>query len=133
MSQAHNYAFFTRVPLTGAAITMDGNNLDGMRIVGNISVDPKFRKKLEDEDEEGNLVAELHFDKETTISFTLGITENFVFPEPNTVVVLDSDDEFNAVFNGNWLLEEYPSDFKPGERAEVKVKLRKNENMPLTP
>ncbi len=133
MSQAHNYAYFTHVPLNGAAITLDGSNLAGMRIVGPISIDPKYLNKLEDKDESNLLVGELHFDAETILTLTIGITENFVFPDKHSVVVIDSDDTFNALFNGNWQLDEFPADFKPGERAEVKIKLRKNENLTLTP
>lgn len=129
----HNYAYLTRIPFTGADVAAGANDWTACRIVGEVSVMPNYRKNLEDENEDGELVGETHFDLETKIQLTLGIPAGFVMPDKNSVVVLDTADAVGLQYNGNYQLEEIGPVFKSGDRAEVKVTLRKNENLTLTP
>lgn len=131
MGQSHNYAFFTSLPLTGADLTAGGNGWTACRIVGEISEVPSYRKSLEDEDEDGELVGEKHFDKQTVISLTLGVPAAFVFPEKNSVVVIDAAEAPGSRYNGNWQLDQVDPTWKAGDRAEVKIQLRKNEFLTL--
>ncbi len=134
MSQTHSYAYLKRVPLLGGDLgngdTATDAGFAACRIKA-LSVKPSTLINLQDHNESGQLVGELHDDNQLVLDLTIEVTEGFVFPAIHSKVTLDTDDTFGTQYSKDYQLDEIPADYKPGAAAEVKITLRWNEHMTL--
>lgn len=125
---AHTFAYFRGLPLLGSNITAEGGTaLTTCRVVGPITEDTEHRINLEDVNESGVLVGELHDDLTTHINLTVKFPTGFTPPTLNKIVTLAGATGLAARYNGVWKLAKAPIEFKSGEEcAEMKLELVKH-------
>ena len=141
MATAHNFAFVTGIPMTGAMVTLDSAGAvlgTGCRIVGDLEYSSNNRIKNEDINESGLLVGERRNDLEESLSFSVKLPTTFSiahmarFKQGHLCTVALVTVDQAEQYNGAWQIDDVSEMWKSDDAMAVRLKLRRNANMTLS-
>lgn len=130
---AHDFAFLTDLPMTGAHITLDGAGAaigSTYRVTEVSGYEHRTRNKEEDIDETGVLQGERKWDVEEVLNIKLAVPTGFNVADMKdgyiVTLALASGHSMKSTLDGVWQIDVPKIDFSNVGRAEVTLPLRRN-------